>query len=212
MSEAADVARPVAAEVAPDKVAIASQWQLTWWAFRKHKLAMVGLWVIALFYLIAAFAEVLAPADPTQQNRRAVFHPPQAIHFIDHADDGLAYPPLRLRDGPRSATRPRWRSPIPVPARRSTCGSSASGEAYWFWGPGSAATSTSSPPVNPRDQVFLFGADRLGRDMFSRVMYGTRISMSIGLVGVADQPDPGRSPWAASRAITAAGSMRWSSG
>jgi len=51
-------------------VAIASQWQLTRWAFRKHKLAILSLWVIGILYLISIFAEFVSPFDPTSTTRR----------------------------------------------------------------------------------------------------------------------------------------------
>ena len=64
------------------EVAIASQSQLTWWAFKRHKIAIVALWVIGIMYLLAIFAEFVAPDDPFKQNRRAVYHPPQMIHSL----------------------------------------------------------------------------------------------------------------------------------
>ena len=91
MSDVTQAALP--AETSPDRVAIASQWQLIWWAFRRHRLAMVGLWVIGILYLMAMFAEFVAPDDPFKQNRRAVFHPPQMIHFIDRTEDGIRLRP-----------------------------------------------------------------------------------------------------------------------
>ena len=66
----------------------ASQWRLMWWSFRRHWLAMTGLAVVLLLYLIALFAEFVAPFDPQDANRRALFHPPQMIHFIDATEDG----------------------------------------------------------------------------------------------------------------------------
>ncbi|MFW2545131.1 ABC transporter permease [Primorskyibacter sp. 2E107] len=167
----------------PDRVAIASQWQLTWWSFRKHKLAQIGLWVIAFLYLIALFAEFVAPADPTKQNRRAVFHPPQMIHFIDRTDEGT-----RIR--PWVYEMDRQRDPETLAISYVPSGEKiyltlfGRGEEYKFWGLWRTDIHLFAT-VNNRDKFFLFGADRLGRDMFSRVLYGTRISMSIGLVGVA---------------------------
>jgi peptide/nickel transport system permease protein len=166
----------------PDRIAIASQWQLTWWAFRRHKLAMVGLWVIGLLYLVAIFAEFIAPDDPFKQNRRAVFHPPQMIHFIDRSEDGL-----RIR--PYVWEMDRQRDPETLAVTYIKSGEKiylrlfGRGPDYKFWGIWSTDIKLFAT-VNPRDKFFLFGADRLGRDMFSRIAYGTRISMSIGLVGV----------------------------
>ena len=167
---------------AANEVAIASQWQLTWWAFKKHKLAIVGLIVIAFLYLISIFAEFVAPDDPTQQNRRAVYHPPQMIHFFDRTEDGL-----RIR--PYVWEMDRERDPVTLAVTYVPSGEKiylemfGRGPEYNFWGLWPTDIHLFAT-VNPRDSFFLFGADRLGRDMFSRVIYGTRISMSIGLVGV----------------------------
>ena len=164
-------------------VAIASQWQLIWWSFRRHKLAMVGLWVIGLFYLLSLFAEFFAAEDPGQQNRRAVFHPPQMIHFIDRTEDGWAFRPYVYE-------MDRQRDPDTLAISYEPSGEKiylrlfGKGEEYRMWGLWDMNIHFLAT-VEPRKNFYLFGADRLGRDMFSRVMYGTRISMSIGLVGVA---------------------------
>jgi len=172
---------PVSA-IAEDRVAIASQAQLVWWAFKRHKLAIAGLVVITLMYLMGLFAEVVAPEDPNDQDRRAVFQPPQAIHFIDQSDDGI-----HLR--PYVFAMERHRDPVSLAIsytasdRKVYLQLFGPGEPYKFWGLFEANIHVLATE-DPKDRIFLFGADRLGRDMFSRVVYGTRISMSIGLVGV----------------------------
>lgn len=166
-----------------DRVAVASQGQLVWWAFRRHKLAMIGLWVTLFFYLIAAFAEVIATSDPNEQNRRAVFHPPQAIRFLDRTEKGI-----RLR--PYVLAMDRQRDPETLAITYLTTDTKVylrlfgRGDSYRFWGLWQADRHLFAT-VDPSENVFFFGADRLGRDMFGRAAYGTRISMSIGLVGVA---------------------------
>ena len=73
----------IAPAAAPRRLAVASQWQLMWWAFRRHRLAMVGLAVTVLLYIIAIIPGFFATNDPNQQNGRAAYHPPQSIHFTD---------------------------------------------------------------------------------------------------------------------------------
>ena len=81
-------------------LAVASQWQLVWWAFRRHRLAMIGLVVTVIFYVVALVPGFFAINDPEQQNTRAAYHPPQMIHFV--APDGsfvpFVHPSILKRD------------------------------------------------------------------------------------------------------------------
>jgi peptide/nickel transport system permease protein len=70
------------------QLAVASQWQLVWWAFKRHHLAMAGLVITAFFYIIAVAPGFFSINDPSQQNARAAYYPPQLIHFVDTAADG----------------------------------------------------------------------------------------------------------------------------
>src|SRR5260370_22834465 len=70
------------------RAAVASQWQLVWWAFRRHRLAMIGLVMTVAFYIVALVPGFFAINDPSQQNPRAAYRPPAALHFIATADDG----------------------------------------------------------------------------------------------------------------------------
>ncbi|MBI1172880.1 ABC transporter permease subunit [bacterium] len=171
-----------AATTGADRIAVASQSQLIWWAFRKHKLAMAGLVITVILYLIGAFAEVLSPEDPNDQDRRAVFQPPQMIHFVDTSAGFSIRPYVYAMERHRDPTS--LAVTYTASDRKIYLHLFGKGAPYVFWGliPGDLHLLATE---DPSDRVFLFGADRLGRDMFSRVLYGTRISMSIGLVGVA---------------------------
>ena len=96
------VATAVVQPAAEERYYIASQWRLMWRKFRKHRLAIGGSAILALFYLVAAFAEFFAVDDPFQRNE-FVFAPPQRIHFVDA---GGAFPSaavrLRLGEADRS--------------------------------------------------------------------------------------------------------------
>ena len=182
MSEVTDKGLAVEPDYSRDRYDIASQWQLTWWAFKKHRLAIIGLWVVGLMYIVSIFCEFTAPNDPYKQNRRAVFHPPQMFHLIDTTNDGWS---IRLYFDKMK----RKRDPETLAISYKPSGEKiyiklfGEGEKYKFWGLWETNIHLLATE-NPRDKFFLFGGDRLGRDMFSRVLYGTRISMSIGLIGV----------------------------
>lgn len=162
----------------------ASEAWLTWLRFRRHRLAMLGLVLTLLIYLVAIFAEVVAPANPDRGSGRLTFFPPQAVHWIDRTPAGTRIHPYAL--GAKLVRDPVTLAPkfIPDPGRKIPLGFFVHGDPYRMWTliPGDIHL---FGPVNPKDTVFLLGSDRLGRDMVSRIVYGARASLSIGLVGVA---------------------------
>ena len=171
----------VADGAAPQRApaAIISERALFWRRFRRHKLAMAGLVVTLLLYLIALLAEPIAPFDPDHGNARLVYHPPQAIHWFD---DGGFHPYVvayRLARDPATLAA----TYVPDPHREVYLGVWVKGDPYTMWGLFSG-THHLFGPVDTRQPVFLLGADRLGRDMLSRIVFGARASLSIGLVGV----------------------------
>jgi peptide/nickel transport system permease protein len=163
----------------------ASQWRLMWWAFRRHRLARWSMYVVLGLYLAGALAEFLAPFDPNAASARHVFHPPQAINFIDTDPDGA----WRIRPWVQGHRLVRDRmtleqSFVPEPGRKIYLEFLGRGEPTLLFGLLPIERRLLAT-ADPQERFFLFGADRLGRDMLSRVIHGTRISMSIGLVGVA---------------------------
>ncbi|GLQ12130.1 peptide ABC transporter permease [Devosia yakushimensis] len=162
----------------------ASQWRLMWMAFLRHKLAVASALVVLLFYIIGMFAEFLAPFDPGSTSSPHVYHPPQAIHFIDVDTDGG----WALRPYVDAMTMKR--DPISLqsnfatdPERKIYLSFFGEGAPYTMWGVLNSNRHflTTSDPT---ERFYLFGADRLGRDVLSRTIHGTRVSMSIGLAGV----------------------------
>jgi len=176
MSEAAIAASPLAT---------ASEAQLTWLRFRRHRLAMFGLVVMLLLYGIAIFAEFVAPFSPDKSNARLVFHPPQAIHFIDDAPDGWHFRPFVY--GYRLARDPKTLAAKYVldGQRKNYLKFFAHGDSYDLWTliPGNMHL---IGPEDPAQPMFLLGGDRQGRDVLSRIIIGARASLSIGLLGVAN--------------------------
>jgi peptide/nickel transport system permease protein len=166
------------------RLAVASQWQLMWWAFRRHRLAMIGLVITIALYIIAIAPGFFAINDPNQQNGRAAYHPPQALHIIDTNPDGswsfgLYFRPYQLRRDPQTLAAIYTEDPSrKIPIRLF-------GEGYQYNFLGLFPTRIHLlASAEPRQPLFLFGADRLGRCVYSRIMQGTQISLSVGLVGV----------------------------
>lgn len=161
------------------KIFYATQWQLMWWKFRNHKVALIAAAVIVLMYLCAIFAPVIAPYRADERHRGCVFAPPQKVRFRDENGFSLrpfVYPicqEIDLQTMRRVYVEDRS---IRLPVRLFSRGSSYkllglfSSDIHLFGVEGG--------------KLFLFGTDDLGRDMFSRILYGGQISMSIGLVGV----------------------------
>jgi len=174
---------PRALEQSPED--FASQWRLIWIAFRRHRLAMTGAIIVLLFYFLGAFAEILAPFDPNSTSSANIYHPPQMIHFIDRdAEGGWSFNPYVF-----SMTMNRDKFTLKTtyaenPDQKIYLDFFGKGDPYKLWGiiPMDRHILTTE---NPDERFFLIGADRLGRDMLSRTIYGTRISMSIGLIGVS---------------------------
>ena len=162
----------------------ASQSTLVWRAFKKHKLAMVGAIITILFYLIALFAEFLSPFKTDQFNDQYPYAPPQAIHFIDTRSGGVDFGPYvhgyRAEMDPRSlAMKYEVDESVKIPLQLFD----RSGESYRMWGLFEADLHLIGP-VDNSQPMYLLGSDRNGRDLLSRIIYGTRVSMTIGLVGV----------------------------
>ncbi|MBN1537397.1 MAG: ABC transporter permease [Anaerolineales bacterium] len=157
----------------------ATQFQLMWLKFRRHKLAIIGMFVLALFLIAMLFAEFLAPYGSQSRDADYLFGKPQSIHFFD--DDGnfrgmFVYSVIsQFNIDTMQVDLVEDRSEIrPV-------NFFAKGEPYKMWG----LIKGDLHLFHVEDAfIHLFGTDSLGRDVYSRVIFGTRTSLSIGFIGV----------------------------
>lgn len=159
---------------------MASQWQLMWWKLKRHRLAIFFGAVLLVMYGSTLISEVLAPYNLHSKNAQFIYAPPQSVHLFD---DGAFVGPFVYGTtytlNMENLRREYGEDTTKVYPLRFFCLS----DSYEFWGviPGSFHL------VCPAEgsTLFLFGTDRLGRDMLSRIIYGARISLTIGLIGIA---------------------------
>ena len=172
--------RPVEKEA---RIFVASQWQLMWWRFQAHRLAMVSSIVVLLIYMIALFAEFLSPYLPDNVNAVLLYAPPQTLYLLD-TQNGLRFDPHVYGYKSVVDSLAGRRTFTVDPTQRIQVGLFVKGDDYQLFGLIPMNVHLIGP-VDPTQPMYLIGADRLGRDMMTRMIYGTRISMSIGLLGVA---------------------------
>jgi peptide/nickel transport system permease protein len=172
--------------VAPDavKAYVASQWQLIWWRFRRHRLALISAILLIFVYLVVLFAEFIAPYDPGDYIARYTYAPPQTLYLFDNSSGQLTFNP-HVNDYKVEIDQEALRRTFVVdPETRIPLRFFVHSWSYKLFGLIETDIHLLGP-ANPRDRIYLLGADSLGRDLFSRMIYGTRVSMTIGLVGVA---------------------------
>ena len=174
--------KPKGKSESEELIAVATQWQLMWWRFRKHKLAIAGTIVLILFYLVAFSADFLAYVHPERSEAHRSLMPAQPIYWFD---EGSLRPYVYRQFGRRDQITFK-RVYEPDTSEKIYIEFFNKGFSYKFLG---------FIPMDihllgvknglPEETIFLMGTDMQGRDIFSRLVYGTRTSMTIGLVSVA---------------------------
>ncbi len=164
---------------AQERLYLASQWKLMWWKFKRHKVAVASAIFLAFMYLAVFISEFLAPYDLQSRHVDSIFMPPQSIHLFDKGNFvgpfvyGTNYQ-LNMETLKREYTENRNE----VYPLRFFC----RGDKYDYWLGGSSNLHLVCAAEN--STFFLLGTDRLGRDVLSRIIIGSRISLTIGLLGI----------------------------
>ena len=178
-------ARPAQATADEEEVFVASQWRLMWWRFKRHRPAIASSSVLLIFYMVSLGAEFLGTGHPATIEAKFHYLRPQAIRWFD---DGQFSPHV---NGVRGFRDPKTfkKDYEVVPEEKLPVGFFIRGFEYKFLGfltMDRHLIGFSDPAqYETVHALFLLGSDRLGRDVWSRLMIATRISLSIGLVGVA---------------------------
>jgi peptide/nickel transport system permease protein len=157
----------------------ASQWQLVWWRFKRHRMAMVGAMVLIAMALMGVFAGFIAPYSTTTRDRSYIMGAPQLPRMWDH--NGFSLRPFV--HGIKTKRDPVTLRKIASvdPEQRRYLQFWVSGDNYRFWG----FFDTQRHLFGlDKGKLHLFGTDELGRDLFSRTMFATGTSLSIGILGV----------------------------
>jgi peptide/nickel transport system permease protein len=162
-----------------EKAALASQWRLMWLKFKRHRLAVFSAAFLIIVYFVALTCEFFAPYNAQDRNTNFVRSPPQGVHlFHDGAFVGPFVYGQKLSLDREFLRRDYLVDRTDVQKLRFFC----RGTPYVFWGLVESDWHFVCPAAN--GTLFLAGTDRLGRDIFSRILIGARISLTIGLLGV----------------------------
>jgi peptide/nickel transport system permease protein len=169
-------------EAKEQRIFVASQWQLMWWRFRKHKVAVASGLVVLGLYAVVLGADFLAYADPNASEAQRSLMPPQRVYWFE----GWRLAPYV--HGVKGARDPQTfkRVYVPDPERKIPLRFFAEGFEYRFLGliPTTRHLIGVDAGLEAGTMIFLLGTDVQGRDLWSRLMYATRISLTIGLLGV----------------------------
>ncbi len=164
----------------------ASQWALIWWRFRRHRVAMISTLLLVALYVVALVPGFFSPYLPATRFEGYQQAPPVRIQWTYKDESGQ-----RTFTGPfyygfeKVLNRETFRYEFhPITDTRYPVRFFVTGEEYTILG-GIKGTRHFFGSVADAPPLMLFGADNLARDILTRTLFGARISLSIGLIGVA---------------------------
>ncbi len=164
---------------AEDRVAVASNWTLVWWRFRKHRLALFSAGLLVCFYVVVLCPDFFSTQSPELTDARQAFIPVQTLHFFDEGGMRPWVPAILGKRNPVTL-RMEWTTD---PQRKVWVSFFTRGGSYRVLGLFPTNIHLLGA-ADPGQRIFLLGSDRLGRDQWSRIMHGTQTSMTVGLVAV----------------------------
>ena len=157
----------------------ASQLRLMWWKFKRHKVALASGIFLAVLYAMILICEFLAPYNLHTRNMDFIYTPPQRVHFFHEGSFVGPFVYGRTMTLDLDTLKRNYQdNPADIEPVRFFC----RGDSYRFWGLFESNVHLVCPAQG--GQLFLLGTDRLGRDVLSRIIYGARISLTIGLLGI----------------------------
>ena len=155
----------------------AAEWRIVWWRFRRHRLAVWSAAFLLFLYMAIVICEFLAPYNLHTRHTKYIYAPPQALHLFHNGEfAGPFVYGFDYKLNMETLAREYASNPKKVQPLRFLC----RGDKYKLWGEIESDVHLFCPAE--RGTVFLFGTDRLGRDMLSRVIYGTRISLTLAFI------------------------------
>ena len=158
---------------------MAPQWRLVWWKFKRHRVALISAVLLLLLYGSVLISEILAPYNLHTRQINHIYAPPQGVHlFHEGSFVGPFVYGFDVKLNMTTLKRDYTSNPDKVQKLRFFC----LGDKYEFWGTIKGSFHLVCPAEG--GTFFLLGSDRLGRDVLSRIIYGARISLTIGLVGI----------------------------
>ena len=171
-----------AAPTVEERIYIASQWKLMWWRFRKHKIAMAAAVILAVFYFAGLNAEFFATSSPRESASKRGLTPPQRIYLFDGWKPSPHVLAVEGKRDPMTLQRVYTIDPdTKIPVRLFARGF----EYKLLWLIPTDRHFLGVKDARAEDTLFILGTDLQGRDLWSRLMFASRISLSIGLVGVS---------------------------